>query len=159
GYIRDEPFDPSRWNAPGTHCKRIVPCCCDQKKIEESIEGVIDMEDKVVKIGKTCDKGHRWMCSKTIADFVEALIGSYLVGGGLPAALEFMNWMNIPVAYGPELVNLALEHAFVNPNTLRKINMHAVESQLGYVFHQKALLVEAITHASQEDSGGGCCYQ
>ncbi|XP_057844127.2 endoribonuclease Dicer homolog 3a isoform X2 [Cryptomeria japonica] len=159
GYIRDEPFSPSRWVAPGTHCKRIVSCFCDGKMIEESVKGIVDMEDKVVKVGKTCDKGHRWMCSKTIADSVEALIGSYLVGGGLSAALEFMSWLNIPVAYESGLVTMAFEHSSVHPSILSSINIHMLESQLGYVFHNKALLVEAITHASQEDSEGGCCYQ
>ncbi|KAH9301174.1 hypothetical protein KI387_012757, partial [Taxus chinensis] len=159
GYIRDEPFDPSRWVAPGTHRRRIVRCCCDEKQIKESVKGIVHMEGKVVKVGKTCDKGHRWICSKTIADSVEALIGSYLVGGGLSAALKFMSWMNIPVAYEPGLVNLAVEHAFVHPDILRRINIHGLESQLGYFFLNKALLVEAITHASQEDSEGGCCYQ
>lgn len=159
GYIRDEPFDPRRWVAPGTLCPKSVPCCCDSKCFEESVNGISEMEDKIVKIGKTCDKGHRWMCSKTIADSVEALIGAYLVGKGLTAALEFMSWMNIEVACEPELVTSAFERASVHPNVLRSINIHGLESQLGYVFHNKGLLVEAITHASQQDFEGGCCYQ
>lgn len=159
GYIRDEPFNPSRWVAPGTHSKKTVPCRCDGKMIEESVNGIVDMEHKVVKVGKTCDQGHRWMCSKTIADSVEALIGSYLVGGGLSAALEFMSWLNIPVAYESGLVDIAFKHASVHPNILSRINIHMLESQLGYVFNNKALLVEAITHASQPDSEGVFCYQ
>lgn len=159
GYIRDEPFDPRRWVAPGTLCPKSVTCCCDSKRFEESVNSVSEMEDKVVKIGKTCDKGHRWMCSKTIADSVEALIGAYLVGKDLTAALEFMSWMNIEVACEPELVTSAFDRASVHPNVLRSINIHGLESQLGYVFHNKALLVEAITHASQQDFEGGCCYQ
>jgi len=43
-----------------------------------------------VVVGKLCDRSHRWMCSKTIADYVEALIGAYYVGGGLFASLNVM---------------------------------------------------------------------
>nr|AJA90780.1 Dicer-like 3 [Pinus canariensis] len=159
GYIRDEPFDPRRWFAPGTLSPKSVPCCCDSNFLKESVNGMSEMEGKTVKIGKTCDKGHRWMCSKTIADSVEALIGAYLVGKDLDAALKFMSWMNIEVASEPELVTSAFERASVHPSVLRSVNIHGLESQLGYVFHNKGLLVEAITHASQQDFEGGCCYQ
>nr|AJA90772.1 Dicer-like 3 [Ginkgo biloba] len=159
GYVRDEPFDPRRWVAPGMLCSKVVACCCNTRNFEESVKVVSENEYRVVKIGKTCDKGHRWMCSKTVADSVEALIGAYLVGGGLTAAFKFMSWMNIEVALEPALVEGAFKHASVHAHVLRNTNLHALESQLGYTFHNKALLVEAITHASQQDSEGGCCYQ
>jgi endoribonuclease Dicer len=113
----------------------------------------------VVKIGKACDGGHRWMCSKTISDAVEALIGAHLVGGGAIAALEFMKWMNMEVEFERDLAEAAFQRAFVYPSVLRNTNLNGLESLLGYNFQNKALLVEAITHASQQDPEGGCCYQ
>jgi len=52
-------------------------------------------EDPKVVVGKFCDRGHRWMCSKTIVDCVEALIGAYYMGGGLFASLNVMKLLGI----------------------------------------------------------------
>lgn len=158
-YIRDEPFDTRRWIAPGMLCRRVIPCCCNITNYLDNANCSIGKEDNMVKIGKACDEGHRWMCSKTISDVVESLIGAHLVGGGAIAALEFMKWMNMEVEFQHDLVEAAFQRAFVYPSVLRNTNLKGLESLLGYNFQNKALLVEAITHASQQDPEGGCCYQ
>nr|AJA90756.1 Dicer-like 3 [Cycas revoluta] len=159
GYIQDEPFDPRHWAAPGMLCRRAIACRCNLKNLEDSVKCSSTREHKVVKIGKACGKGHRWMCSKTISDAVEALIAAHLVGGGPIAALELMKWMNMDVEFEPDLVEAAFQRAFVYPCVLRSTNLLGLESLLGYTFQNKGLLVEAITHASQQDPEGGCCYQ
>ncbi|KAH9304310.1 hypothetical protein KI387_008714, partial [Taxus chinensis] len=159
GYIQDEPFDARRFVAPGMLCRRSVPCHCNLKNLEIYEKPSIEKEDKVVRIGKACDEGHRWMCSKTISDVAEALIGAYLVGGGPAAALEIMKWMDMEVEVEVELVDAAFHRAFVYPCVLTSTNLNGLEILLGYEFKNKALLVEAITHASQQDPEGGCCYQ
>ncbi|KAF6173849.1 hypothetical protein GIB67_039800 [Kingdonia uniflora] len=52
---------------------------------------------KIIKVivGKAYDRCHMWMCSKTISDCVETLIGAYYVGGGLSSALAMMKWFGI----------------------------------------------------------------
>lgn len=115
--------------------------------------------ENAVKVGKFCDRGHRWMNSKTIADCVEALIGAYYVGGGLFAALHLMKWLGIDSETKPSLVVEAITRASLrsnNPNTNEIANL---EWKLSYEFSVKGLLHEAITHASQQKLGASYCYQ
>ena len=135
------------------HSRRLIPCRCNLENL-----GKHGNEDNLATDGKSCDEGHRWMSPKTISDAVEALIGAHFVGGGATAALEFMEWMNMEVDIEPDLAEAARQSASVDPVVLRDTNLDGLESQLGYEFQNKALLVEAITHASHQDSGG-CCYQ
>jgi hypothetical protein len=44
----------------------------------EVLKDTLRTETIKPKIGLTCDKGHRYLCSKTVADVMEALIGAYL---------------------------------------------------------------------------------
>ncbi|KAK3162796.1 hypothetical protein QOZ80_1BG0093880 [Eleusine coracana subsp. coracana] len=92
GYIRDAAFDPRRWLAPGQLSIRPCPCECP-----DNSEAVTEDNDKSIVIGKPCDKGHRWICSKTISDCVEAIIGAYFVAGGLTAAIAVLKWLHIEV--------------------------------------------------------------
>ncbi|KAK7853798.1 endoribonuclease dicer like protein 3 [Quercus suber] len=131
GYIRDSAFDPRRWVAPGQRSIRPVPCKCGVDTPEVPLDAKFHTEDPKVLIGNSCDKGHRWMSSKTIADCVEALIGAYYVGGGIIAALHLMKWLGIDAELDPVLVVEAITTAFY----------------------------EAITHASQQELGVGYCYQ
>jgi endoribonuclease Dicer len=47
------------------------------------------------------------MCSKTVSDCVEALVGAYYVGGGIAAAIWVMRWFGIDVRCDMELVQKA----------------------------------------------------
>lgn len=110
-------------------------------------------------VGKSCDKGHRWMCSKTISDCVEALIGAYYVSGGLPAALHLMKWFHIDAELEPSLVAEAITTASLRSYNPKANEIAILESKLHYEFSTKGLLHEAITHASEQESGVGCCYE
>ncbi|GLJ31492.1 hypothetical protein SUGI_0631970 [Cryptomeria japonica] len=143
GYIIDEQFDVRKWVAPGLFCRSIVPCSCN-------------LEDpNSLQTGKVCDKGHRWIHSKTISDVLEALIGAHLIGGGTKAALEFMRWMNIEVDIEDKSIDIACNRSFDYPSAL-ETNLDELQSLLDYQFKNKHLLVEALTHAS---ANGGCSYQ
>ena len=133
--------------------RREIPCKCELDNPDKDGE-----PDTIAVTGKSCDQGHRWMSRKTISDSVEALIGAHFVGGGTVAAFEFMKWMNMEVEFEPDLAEAASQRAFVDPYVLKQTNLLDLESQLGYEFQNKALLVEAITHASQQDPEGRC-YQ
>ncbi|KAG1355238.1 hypothetical protein COCNU_07G013500 [Cocos nucifera] len=158
GYIRDSAFDPRRWVAPGQISLRPFPCICGIDTSDVPVETRYMTETSVV-VGKACDKGHRWMCSKTIADCVEALIGAYYVGGGLSAVFSLMRWLGIDVKFETTLVKEAklIASRWCHLALVNEIEM--LESKLNYRFSIKGLLLEAITHPSRHELGLGYCYQ
>ena len=157
-YIRDAAFDPRRWCAPGQ--LSIWPCPCECPVNSEVItEDIHRVDDKSIIIGKACDKGHRWICSKTISDCVEALIGAYYVGGGLRAAFSVLKWLQIEIEFEEDLIVKAMLSASVR-NYLPKVDVvELLEAKINYVFSVKGLLIEALTHPSQQESGATYCYQ
>ncbi|XP_063947004.1 endoribonuclease Dicer homolog 3a-like isoform X1 [Daucus carota subsp. sativus] len=160
GYIRDNPFDPGRWTAPGQQSIRLFPCEHGVDTADVPLDSKFVSEDTKVMIGKCCDRGHRWMSSKTISDCVEALIGAYYVGGGLVASIQLMKWLGMDVEVQHSLLYDAMTNASLNLYSPKAIEIGIVESKLGYQFLVKGLLLEAITHASGEQATGrGYCYQ
>ncbi|KAK1269817.1 hypothetical protein QJS04_geneDACA022123 [Acorus gramineus] len=158
GYIRDGAFDPRRWAAPGQLCLHPVPCNCGVDTSEVPLDNTFATEEKSTVVGKPCDRGHRWMCSKTISDCVEALIGAYYVGGGLIAAISLMKWLGIDAEFEQILVNEAIKSA---PSCHLPIltEIETLEVKLRYKFNAKGLLLEAMTHASNEEGAPSYCYQ
>lgn len=116
-------------------------------------------EDIKIMIGKACDRGHHWMGSKTISDCVEALIGAYYVGGGFPAALHVMKWLGIETAVEPSWIDNAIRVASRHPYASKLNDIKILELKLGYEFSTKGLLLEALTHGTENERGGGYCYQ
>ncbi|KAK6912889.1 Ribonuclease III domain [Dillenia turbinata] len=159
-YIRDSAFDPRRWVAPGQRSIRPVPCSCGVCTRQVPLESNFLTEDKEVVVGKCCDMGHRWMGSKTIADCVEALIGAYYIEGGLVAALHLMKWFSIDAELDHSLVDEAIKSASLFSYIPKANHIDNLEAKLGYQFSNKGLLLEAITHASEQEVGAaGYCYQ
>lgn len=117
-------------------------------------------EDPKVKLGKLCDRGHKWLVSKTISDCLEALIGAYYIAGGLVGALHLMKWFRIDAELESssvvEAINSASLHSIV-PKTANEIA--ALELKIGYAFSIKGLLLEAMTHPSCREEGLGYCYE
>ncbi|KAH7307115.1 hypothetical protein KP509_22G046500 [Ceratopteris richardii] len=166
GYIRDEPFQADCWRAPGMPSVKSVECKCILNMTSVGSDGSTKAHKKggVFRIGKTCSNGHRWMCSKTISDALEALIGAFVLCGDSGPALGFMKWIGMEIDFDLTLYEAARNRK-VHPRVLNAVNVAGIESQLGYVFWSKALLIEALTHASKEDPHdsdglvGGMCYQ
>ncbi|PIA43114.1 hypothetical protein AQUCO_02000511v1 [Aquilegia coerulea] len=160
GYIRDGAFDPRRWLAPGQRSLRPVPCICGVDTSDVPLESKFVTEDTKIVVGKACDRGHRWMCSKTISDCVEALVGAYYVGGGLTAAVMLMKWLGIGVELEPtSLIDTAIFNASLWCKNPEANATQLLESKLNYCFITKGLVLEAITHASQQELGLDYCYQ
>nr|XP_043620815.1 endoribonuclease Dicer homolog 3a [Erigeron canadensis] len=159
GYIRDSAFDPTRWTAPGMFPLRLCPCDHDVETTEVPIDPKYQSEDPKVLTGKCCDMGHRWLGSKTVSDCVEALVGAYFVDGGLVGALHCMKWLGVSCDLDPSLVNKAIEIASLRAYTPKLDVIQSLESKLGYEFVVKGLLLEAITHASDQGQGAGYCYE
>uniref|UniRef100_A0A0E0FXC3 Uncharacterized protein n=1 Tax=Oryza nivara TaxID=4536 RepID=A0A0E0FXC3_ORYNI len=158
GYVRDAAFDPRRWLAPGQLSIRPSPCECPVKS-EVVTDDIHIIDDKAIVLGKACDKGHRWMCSKTIADCFEAIIGAYYAGGGLRAAMAVLKWLGIGAEIEEDLIVQAILSASVQTYLPKDNVFEMLEAKLGYSFSVKGLLVEALTHPSQQELGAKYCYE
>ncbi|GAB2276325.1 Belongs to the helicase [Dionaea muscipula] len=159
GYIRDDAFEPRRWTAPGQLSVNPVPCAHGVDTLEVPLLSKYQTSNEKVMVGKQCDKGHRWMVSKTIADCVEALIGAYYVAGGLTAALHVMKWFGIEADIERSCLDEAIDRASLLSCTPKADEIRALEAKIQYEFFSKGLLLEAITHASEQESSVGYCYQ
>ncbi|CAK9137650.1 unnamed protein product [Ilex paraguariensis] len=158
-YIRDNAFEPRRWTAPGQRSIHLSPCDHGVDTLEVPLDSQFHTEDTKVVVGKCCDRGHRWIGSKTISDCVEALIGAYYVGGGLVAALRLMKWLGMDAELEPTVVDEAIKSASLHSYITKAKEIETLESKLGYTFCVKGLLLEAITHASEQELGIDYCYQ
>lgn len=132
---------------------------CGVDTLEVPLDRKFQTEDTKIVVGKCCDKGHRWMGSKTVADCVEALIGAYYVDGGLLAAVHLMQWLGIDAEVEPSCLYDAIDTASLRSCIPKANEIEVLESKLGYTFSVKGLLLEAMTHASEHELGGGYCYQ
>nr|XP_019070569.1 endoribonuclease Dicer homolog 3a isoform X1 [Solanum lycopersicum] len=159
GYIRDGAFDPRRWTAPGQLSLWLCPCEHGVETSQVPLDKKFLTEDPKEVVGKHCDRGHRWMGSKTISDCVEALIGAYYVGGGFVAALKLMKWLGFKAELEPSLVEDAINTASLYSYTPKAKDIEDLELKLAYKFSIKGLLLEAITHATVQELEAGYSYQ
>ncbi|XP_002982062.2 endoribonuclease Dicer homolog 2 [Selaginella moellendorffii] len=120
-YMRDGQFEPKDWIAP-------VPC--SSLASHEKLLG-----------RKLCDKGHRWLRRKSVADVMEAIIGAYITENSADAAYHFMTWA------GFKLVDRCLVPVF-SCQASEVDDICNLEKIIGYTFRNKCFLVEAFTHAS-----------
>ncbi|KAE9599183.1 putative ribonuclease III post-transcriptional gene silencing PAZ-Argonaute family [Lupinus albus] len=137
GFIRNAPFDPHTWLIPGDKSESF--------KLKEELDS---NGPKIYVSGKQKLK------RKIIADVVEALIGAFLTSGGENAALLFMDWIGIKVNF--DIVPYE-RHISIQPEKL--VNVNFLESLLKYSFHDRSLLVEALTHGSYMLPEIPSCYQ
>lgn len=135
-FIQNEPFDPHTWAIPGDKSGSV--------KLKELVSG----GKKIYAIGE------RKLNRKIIADVVEALIGAFLSSGGEKAALLFMDWVGIKVSFNKIPYT---RHFHIQPEKL--VHVSHLESQLKYSFHDRTLLVEALTHGSYMLPEIPRCYQ
>ncbi|KAJ1295101.1 hypothetical protein BS78_01G198000 [Paspalum vaginatum] len=158
-YVRDSAFDPRRWVAPGQISLRPFPCNCGIETTFVPFCGRFIRDDPSFVVGKPCDRGHRWMCSKTVSDCVEALVGAYYVGGGIDAAVWVMRWFGIDIRCDMKLVQ-EVKSSVSHICYLSKLkDIEELEAKLKYSFSVKSLLLEAITHPSLQELGVDYCYQ
>nr|VDD65032.1 unnamed protein product [Brassica oleracea] len=152
GYIRNGAFEPRRWTAPGQCSLFPVPCKCGIDSREVPLEPRFFTENMTIKIGKSCDMGHRWTVSKSVSDCAEALIGAYYVSGGLTAAFHMMKWLGLDVEFDRELVNEAINRVSLRCYIPKDDELTELETKIRREFSSKFLLKEAITHSSVHES-------
>ncbi|CAA7048554.1 unnamed protein product [Microthlaspi erraticum] len=152
GYIRNGAFEPRRWTAPGQVSLFPVPCKCGIDAREVPLDPKFFCENMTLKLGKSCDNGHRWTVSKSVSDCAEALIGAYYVSGGLPAALHMMKWLGVNVEFDAKLVTEAIDRASLLCYIPKDDELAELETKIRHEFSSKFLLKEAITHSSVHES-------
>jgi dsRNA-specific ribonuclease len=89
----------------------------------------------------------RNLSSKVLADVVESLIGAAVVDGGMPKALACLRVFLPEISWQPLDARRAFLYQRV-PDVDLPINLQVLERLIGYQFNKKALLIEALTHAS-----------
>ena len=109
---------------------------------------------------------------KSIADCVEALIGAYLISCGPRGALLFMTWLGVEVL--PTNESGRPEHLQSPPSPLIRLTSipepekhllylldgyNKFEHMIGYVWRDKAYLLQAFSHASFYPNRLTDCYQ
>ncbi|XP_019440116.1 PREDICTED: endoribonuclease Dicer homolog 2-like [Lupinus angustifolius] len=137
GFIRNAPFEPHTWLIPGDKSESF--------KLKEELNS---------NGSKIYVSGKQKLKRKIIADVVEALIGAFLTSGGEKAALLFMDWIGIKVNFN---IVPYERHLSIQPEKL--VNVNFLESLLKYSFHDRSLLVEALTHGSYMLPEIPSCYQ
>ena len=108
-------------------------------------------QGNVVGMFDNSQRKYRHLESKTLADVLEALIGAYLVECGKKRAMEFMVWAGI--IKSEEFDHLQMNSTRKCPSLMGVgcdygVNLQCLEKIIGYTFHNKGLLLEAITHSS-----------
>ncbi|UYV74239.1 DICER1 [Cordylochernes scorpioides] len=152
--IRSIKFDPyNNWKPPGF---QINP-------------DVLEDEQLLINTQEISDK--------SIADAVEALIGSYLLTCGPMGALRFLSWLGLE--FLQQETCLDSQQVFTEPFTWITIpppqldsnidyslplemlysTLNIFEQDLGYTFHNKLYLIQAMTHASFYLNRLTPCYQ
>ncbi|KAL1188633.1 Endoribonuclease Dicer-like protein [Cardamine amara subsp. amara] len=152
GYIRNGAFEPRRWIAPGQVSLFPAPCKCGIDTREVPLDPKFFTENMTIKIGKSCNMGHRWTVSKSVSDCAEALIGAYYVSGGMTAALHMMKWLGVNVDFDPNLVVEAINRASLRCYIAKGDGLAELEAKIQHKFSEKFLLKEAITHSSVHQS-------
>jgi endoribonuclease Dicer len=142
-FVRSQPFVRRLWRPPGF----------------SAIGDLDEMEEEPIV---------HTLGNKTLADVVEAMIGSALLGdglflkAGLDSALRMAVAIGIPVGgakcwddYGRMYIAPTVEHdahVFDPEDQLR------IEELVGYKFKNRKLLMQAFTHASMVNTNSPC-YQ
>ncbi|XP_050679142.1 endoribonuclease Dicer-like [Leptidea sinapis] len=92
---------------------------------------------------------------KSVADCVESLIGTYLLSGGIEAAVKVLEWMNVIPAkdnfmsYLTKRVPSVLDKVSVEEiNRVLNNTRDDVEKIINYKFKDPSLLLEALSHPS-----------
>jgi dsRNA-specific ribonuclease len=91
----------------------------------------------------------RVMSTKTLADVVEAVIGVSYIDGGLEKALQCMSLFLGEGQFQPFQTTRDVLFEAADPKNMALPTIYEpLETTIGYIFREKALLVEAITHPS-----------
>jgi endoribonuclease Dicer len=121
----------------------------------------------------------QFVLMKNVADCMEALIGVYLTTTGVKGSIKLMNWLGLKTVPKFEIVTFNEINGFpILPTSFGSSTSNGIqneeqedalsqlysgldlfEKRLRYTFKNKALLIEALTHASYIPNRITNCYQ
>ncbi|KAI0059577.1 P-loop containing nucleoside triphosphate hydrolase protein [Artomyces pyxidatus] len=136
---------------------RLVPKKWKPRYVTNTAEDLAAVEaDSVLENPAKSEKERRRakvkqdLSTKVLADVVEALIGAAYLHGGFSLGIECAKLFDLGVPWRmlPERIDSMLSR--VIELKYYPAQLEAVEAILGYNFHRKTLLVEALTHASYQ---------
>ncbi|XP_011494459.1 PREDICTED: endoribonuclease Dicer [Ceratosolen solmsi marchali] len=109
-------------------------------------------EEKILQTGMEHFLGVQIVSDKTVADCVEAIIGTYLLHLGIEGALSIVKWFQI---LPKTIVVKEFLHSSVPNPCIQSgdIDVHIlwvnnIEKRVGYKFKNRAFLLQAFTHSS-----------
>lgn len=161
-YIIRDTFAPRKWKPTYIGGAKIDPVP-EVKQGEE----LVTMQTKTPQKGPSDAKKRQRakvqgeISTKVLADVVESLIGAAYIHGSFDLAVECIKvfglglsceWLPIPPRI-ESILSRVIELEFI------PTQLSAVENILGYTFERKALLVEALTHASYQTDLGTISYE
>ena len=170
GYLKHEVLSKSTWSPPGYTLPSSSENGARKNKKEEcsgSFEGTLHDEEVARQL----------IPDKSIADSVEALIGAHLTHCGYMGALKFMTWLGLKVLHEEKDTNHVSscyaeypipqvdisegEDEYRYGEILRQqtCEMETFQRNIGYVFENKVLLLEAFTHPTYSDNTITGSYQ
>ncbi|KAA1474785.1 P-loop containing nucleoside triphosphate hydrolase protein [Dentipellis sp. KUC8613] len=141
--IRDR-FSPKKWKPLFTTVPEVP---VETPEVTEAKPEVPpELEDKAKRRKRLSGE----LSTKVLADVVESLIGAAYIHGKFDYAIECIRVFDIGISLRsiPERVDAMLSRVIkleFEPSQLSR-----VEDMLGYTFKRKALLIEALTHASYQ---------
>lgn len=144
GYLS---FKKDRLVANSRLSRAAVDIGLDKFIITKSFTGLKWRPLFVENLLNATDDRKREMSSKVLADVVEALIGAAMVDGGIPKALACLQVFLPELDWQP----LSTRRDFLyhrTPDMNLPSTLEPLERLIGYTFSKKALLTEAMTHAS-----------
>ncbi|CAL4934583.1 unnamed protein product [Urochloa decumbens] len=136
GYIHGEEFNLNKWIVPGLGYDR----CGNTKCFYLPTNNMYSLKATSIK-------------SKRIADTVEALIGACLSTSGEQAAFHFIKSLGMDVELHIEMQ----EERKIITKYEEIIDVRSLERMLDYVFNDRSLLIEALSHSSYNNAGP--CYE
>ncbi|TFY79805.1 hypothetical protein EWM64_g4204 [Hericium alpestre] len=161
--IRDR-FSPKKWKPRYGTVAEVVVVAEGPPPPPPKIEAK-DEADKENKKPEKEDKAKRRkrmsqeLSTKVLADVVESLIGAAYLHGSFDLATECikvfglgMTWQKLP-EHVEKMLSRVPELDFV------PTQLSTVEAILGHTFKRKALLIEALTHASYQTDLGTISYE
>ncbi|KAL6902120.1 hypothetical protein ACP4OV_004996 [Aristida adscensionis] len=139
GYIRGEEFNPKGWIIPGLGYDTRG----NSKFFFLHTNNMYSLKKISVR-------------SKRIADTVEALTGAYLTAAGEQAAMHFLKSLGMDIELQTDMQDgMKIFKKSEGFEEFINVRILGMETILGYVFNDRSLLVEALTHSSYKIAGSG----
>ncbi|VDC02152.1 unnamed protein product [Peniophora sp. CBMAI 1063] len=138
--VRDR-FSPRRWKPTYTSLE------------EQLAEPPIEI-DGTIKVKKRQD-----LSTKLLADVIESTIGAAYIRGGLDAGTTAVRVFELGVPMQPLSERVAQIRSRAQELESYPASLSAVEEIIGHKFEQRALLVEALTHASYQSDLATVSYE